>query len=255
MVEGPTAKLYALKIGEKFKGETVRDVYAKSKRLHIPVESLLGKVFLKAETFGKNIVLHFDGLAVRVHLMMFGAIHIYDLEENLRKPERQVRLLLAGNCRKLVVYNAPIVEVDLAERLVRRLKAELGPDPLREDWNPKEALRRILGRKGEKVGVALLDQSIIAGVGNILRNEVLFRAGIHPERLVQNLKVEEVERLVYIVENLSRHFLSLKLKGERLKPILYVYNRYRQPCKKCGTPIKFYLQQPIKRKTFVCEAC
>ena len=255
MVEGPTAKLYALKISQSFAGERVRRVLARTRRAYIPVERLAGKTFEGAETYGKNILLAFNGIAVRIHLMMFGAIHIYRVGEPLLKPERQVRLLLEGAHRRLVVYNAPIVEVDLEKRLRGRLERELGPDPLREDWNRGEALERLRERRGERVGVVLLDQSVMAGIGNILRNEILFRAGVHPERLVENLADMEAERIVQVSESLCREFLALKLKGERLGPILYVYNRYGKPCKVCGNPIKFYLQQPIKRKTFVCDHC
>jgi formamidopyrimidine-DNA glycosylase len=116
MVEGPTAKAYAIKISREFSGEIVKDVVVKTfKRIHIPLTELFGKGFVNADSLGKNILLFFDGLAVRVHLMMYGAIHIYNIDEDLLKPERLVRLLVKGCERKLVVYNAPIIEIDFEE--------------------------------------------------------------------------------------------------------------------------------------------
>ena len=255
MVEGPTARVYALKIEDKFKNETIRQIQTKTRRIYVSLNKILGRRLKKAETFGKNIVMFLDGFAIRVHLMMFGAIHIYGLDEPLLKPEKQVRLLLEGENRKLVVYNAPIVEIDKAEKIVGKLRVELGPDPLREDWDENEAVKRILQHKDEKIGIVLLDQRVIAGIGNILRNEILFRAKTHPEKLVRELSEEKIKTIVRTAKNLSIQFLELKLKKKRIKPILYVYNKYNKPCKVCGEKIKFYLQQPRKRKTFVCEKC
>jgi len=256
MVEGPTAKAYAIRIGKEFDGEAVNDIFVKSlKRVHVPLTEFIGKKFVNADSLGKNILLFFDGLAIRVHLMMFGAIHVYGVDEDLLKPERLVRLLIKGDGKKLVVYNAPIVEADRADKLLNRLKGELGPDPLSKDWSREKAIKRLKKHGNEKIGVVLLDQSVIAGIGNILRNEILFRAGINPERTVQSLSEEEIAKLIDECETLTQQFLKLKIEKKRIKLLLQVYNNYRWTCKICGGKIKFYMQQPINRKTFVCVNC
>lgn len=255
MVEGPTAHAYAFRISREFGGEIINHLIIKSKRIYVSPSKLISKKLLNAESFGKNIVLFTDNYAIRVHLMMFGTIHIYNLDEDLLKPERKVRLMIIGERRKLVVYNAPIVEVDFKDRLLKKLNSQLGLDPLRPEWDMNKVFRAISSYKNDKIGILLLNQSIIAGVGNILRNEILFRAGIHPERIVKNLSDEEIRRIIQITEDLSKQFLQIKLEGKRLKPLLYVYNMYNKPCRRCGGKIKFYLQEPIKRKTFICENC
>lgn len=255
MVEGPTAKKISLKISKDFTGEFIRDIYIKSRRIRISPKSIVDKRVKGSETYGKNILIIIDDVVIRVHLMMFGAIHIYDLNEDLLKPEKQVRLILYGERKKLVVYNAPIIEIDYADNIMKILRRQLGPDPLRDDWNFNEAINKILKRRDEKIGVVLLDQSVIAGIGNILRNEILFRAKVHPERLVKSLSNKDIINIVNIAEKLCKEFLNIKLRGAKLKPILYVYNRYNQKCKVCGNKIKFYMQKPINRKTFVCEKC
>jgi len=256
MVEGPTAKAYAIKINREFNGEVVKDVLVKSfRRIHIPIGELLGKRFVNADSLGKNILLLFNGLAIRIHLMIYGTIHIYSVNESLLKPERLVRLLVKGCGKKLVVYNAPIVEIDKAENLTSRLKSELGPDPLSNNWDREKAIENLLKFKNEKIGVALLNQSIIAGVGNILRNEILFRAGINPERTIQSLKITEIEKIVDICESLSKEFLKMKIEEKRIGSLLLIYNKYNGNCKICGGKIKFYMQKPINRKTFVCTNC
>jgi len=255
VVEGPTAKAYSIRISREFNGETVNSVLVRSRKLFIDPKELLNRRFSHSDSLGKNILLFFDSIAVRVHLMMYGTIHVYMLEEPLQKPIERVRFMVEGLRRKLAVYNAPVVEIDEAENLLRRLKEAVGPDPLSDEWSREEALKRILKFKKEKVGSILLDQKVIAGVGNILRNEILFRAKVSPEREVESLSEEEVERIVELCELLSREFLRLKVEGKSIRQNLYVYNRYRGRCKYCGSPIRFYMQKPINRKTFVCENC
>ncbi|MBC7113654.1 MAG: hypothetical protein H5T34_06570 [Candidatus Methanomethyliales bacterium] len=256
MVEGPTAKAHAIRISKEFNGETVNDLFIKSlKRVHVPLKEFVGKQFVNTDSLGKNILLFFNGLAIRVHLMMFGTIHVYGIEEGLLKPERLVRLLIKGDGKKLVVYNAPIVEADWAHIILNRLKGELGPDPLSKDWNREKAIENLKMFGNEKIGVVLINQSVIAGIGNILRNEILFRAGINPERTVQSLSEEEIAKLIGECETLTQQFLKLKIEEKRIKPLLQVYNNYRGTCKICGGKIRFYMQQPINRKTFVCINC
>lgn len=255
MVEGPTAKAYTIRINREFSGEIVNNIFVKSKRIFIPLDTIVKKEFLNSDSIGKNILFFFDDVVIRVHLMMYGAIHIYEISEPLLKPERQVKILIEGEKKKLVVYNAPIIEIDRKDRILERLRNELGPDPLSKEWNKEKAIQNILKFKDEKIGVVLLNQSAIAGIGNILRNEILFKAGISPERKIKDLTIEEIEKIVNICEEISKEFLRLKVERKKIGPILYVYNRYRGKCKICGSELKFYLQEPIKRKTFVCPKC
>ncbi|MEM3660982.1 MAG: hypothetical protein QXU11_11425 [Thermoproteota archaeon] len=187
--------------------------------------------------------------------MMFGTIHIYEINEPLLKPMERVRLMLTGNNRRLVVYNAPIVEVGRQSHILERLKLELGPDPLSDEWSEERAYENIRRLQSEKIGVVLLNQSVIAGIGNILRNEILFRANVNPERKVSDLSHEEIIRIIRFSRELSKKFLELKLRGNGIREMLYVYNRFNGFCTVCGKPIKFYRQKPINRKTFVCGNC
>lgn len=255
MVEGPTAKAYSIKISRGFNGEIVKNVLVRSRKTFLDPKELLNKMFLGSDSIGKNILLSFDGITVRVHLMMFGTIHIYEANEPLQKPIERVRLLIEGLKKKLTVYNAPIIEIDEKGALIERLKSTLGPDPLSSEWNNWEAINNILKHKREKIGVILLDQSVISGIGNILRNEILFRAKISPERRVENMSEDEVIRVVEVCKVLSEDFLKLKVEGKSIKQMLNVYNKYRGKCNYCGGQIRFYMQKPINRKTFVCETC
>lgn len=255
MVEGPTAKAYAIRISKEFRNEFARDVFIKSKKVFVPEVEIIGRKFRGSDSIGKNILLFFDGKTFRIHLMMFGAIHIYGVNDSLLKPKERVRLIITGDQKKLVVYNAPIVELDEEGKILHRLKSELGPDPLSVEWDRTKAVENIVMHSEEKIGAVLLNQSVIAGIGNILRNEILFRAGVNPERKIKDLSIEEVERIVDFAKILSDEFLDRKLHGRGIKDLLFVYNRFSGFCTVCAHPIKFYMQKPINRKTFVCENC
>ncbi len=255
MVEGPTAHIFAYDIGKTFIGKNVVDIYFKTRRSMVEDRDLIGRVISGSEAYGKNILIHIDGYTIRLHLMLYGTIHIQLLNEELRKPFKRVRLQIKTDSHKLTVYNAPIVEIDDEEKIMEYIMKNYGPDPLREDWDRNEAYLNMIKHRGTTISKVLLDQSVISGVGNILRNEILYRAGIHPEKRVEELDKEELYKVIHYVEKLSREWLDLKLKGERLKPLLKVYNRYRGRCEKCGEKITFYIQEDIGRKTFYCPKC
>lgn len=255
MVEGPTARAYSININENFKDESILDFFTRSKKVFIDPSKLIGKRFSEATSMGKNIILLFEDLAIRIHLMMFGSIRIYEKNAAFSKPVERIRLLIVGNDKKLAVYNAPIVEINERVAMINALNNALGPDPLSEQWNEDKALINLLKLPNEKIGVVLLNQSIIAGIGNILRNEILFRAKINPERRICEISTGELRNVVRICHELSHKLLELKLKNGGIKEMLMVYNRFNQLCKICGSRIRFFIQQPIKRKTFVCENC
>lgn len=255
MVEGPTARAYSININDNFREEHISDLFTKSKKVFIDPKKLIGKKFTGATSIGKNIILLFEDIAIRIHLMMYGSIKIYEKDATFSKPVERIRLLIIGSCKKLVAYNAPIIEINERDAIIHALKKNLGPDPLSERWCEEEALSNLLKFPNEKIGAVLLNQSVIAGIGNILRNEILFRAKVNPERRICEISDEELRHILRICHELSHKFLELKLKNGSIKEILMVYNRFNRPCKICGSKIRFYIQQPIKRKTFVCESC
>lgn len=249
MTEGPTARLRAIQIKERFQGEEVLDIFTRSKKLFTDPRDLIGLRLDRTDSYGKNILLFLGEYAIRIHLMMFGSIRF---ENNYSKPFQRVRLYIGFSSGKLVVYNAPIVEIDFAESIEKRLSESLGVDPLR-NWN-KELLLEMLSNEGNRlVGDVLLDQKIFAGVGNILRNEILHRAGIRPGRKVNEISREEKMKLVEYCKKLSEDFLEEKIKSGRIGNILMVYNRKR--CGKCGDKIIFYRDKITSRKTFYCPIC
>jgi formamidopyrimidine-DNA glycosylase len=153
--------------------------------------------------------------------------------------------------------------------------AELGPEPL-DDGFDIEAFTAALKRSSQPIKVKLLDQTLIAGVGNIYASEALFRAGISPQRRSDKLKPAEVKTLLKAIREVLNEAIrfgstipldyggankrdGLFYYGKRAEVVdhyeerLQVYDRYGKPCVKCETPIKRVVQ--AARSTFFCPAC
>lgn len=249
MTEGPTARSRAIQIKEKFLGEELIDLSVKSKRTYIDPIRLIGRRLEDASTYGKNIILNFSPYGIRIHLMMYGSIRF---ERELSKPESRVRLLLDFKSGRIVVYNAPIIEIDEIKKIEERLSKEQGIDPFR-NWDEKKLFTLLSMNKDRMIGEILLDQRIFAGVGNILRNEILFRSGIRPDRRIKDIPEDRIKLLIKMTKRLSEDFLDSKIKGRGIKQLLMVYNS--KYCKRCGGRLEFYRDEITGRKTFFCPNC
>lgn len=249
MTEGPTARLRAIQIENKFKNKILRDIFTRSKKIYVNEKNLIGKKLEKATSYGKNILLYFGEYLIRIHLMMYGSIRF---EKEYSKPFKQVRLALFFNEENLVIYNAPIIEIGYTQEMEKKIYDRYGIDPL-TNWNKEEVLKLLLNEKERKIGDVLLDQRIFNGIGNILRNEILFRAGINPERKVVELSQQEINNILIYTKRMCEEFLKMKLQRKGIKNLLLVYNR--RICPKCGSNLIFYRQEPNGRKTFYCPIC
>jgi formamidopyrimidine-DNA glycosylase len=126
----------------------------------------------------------------------------------------------------------------------------LGPDPLRSDFSSREFFRRLKQDPLREIGEALLDQQVIAGVGNILRIEILFRSHIHPGRRVDSLSEKEKEELLrWILKLFETWMRQIARRGHWIQ----IYRSSGKPCPECGASIQFFRQ--AGRITYVCPNC
>ena len=133
-----------------------------------------------------------DQRVLLIHLMMWGTVRVYRKGEAWDKPREKARVIFSTGSHEGVFFSAPIVKLlTLSELQENPRWGNLGPDPLRSDFSSQEFLRRLLQHPEKEIGESLLDQQVIAGVGNILRIEILHRSCIHPHRLVGSLSQEE----------------------------------------------------------------
>ena len=230
-----------------------------------------GRTVEKVESRGKWLLLHFSGdLILATHMLMSGSWHIYRSGERWHRGRREMRAVIATAEFEAVAFNVPIAKFYTARTLARNSAIpKLGPDLLDAAFAADEAKARLLARGEEEIANMLLNQRVMAGLGNVYKSEVLFACGVHPFRLVSTLTAAEVD---CIVERAKR-FLEANVKdgagsgmvtytglrrttraadpGARL----WVYRRQGKECRRCGTAILMRRQGPGARSTYWCPAC
>ena len=157
----------------------------------------------------------------------------------------------------------PTICRTLTPEEVRTVRSKLGPDPLNPDADP-EQFYRAARKSSRPIGVILMDQAAISGVGNIYASESLFSAGIHPDRLASSLSREECGQLVKVIKlvllrsieqggTTLKDFLQSDGKPGYFAQELQVYGRKGEPCRICGTPV--IGSKHAQRATFYCRQC
>ena len=191
---------------------------------------------------------------------MTGSWHIYRPEEAWQKPARLAVVVIRTGDFVAPCFSAPVVEL-LTEREAKRHPslASLGPDAITAEFDPADARRRILRRADLPIGVALLDQRAMAGVGNVYKSEVLFLKRVSPFLTVGELGEEVLDALV---AESHRLLLLNRENGVRRTSFglderrrLWVYGRSGEPCRVCGTPIRMRRQGMDARSTYYCPSC
>ena len=251
MAEGPLVHHYVnqLKkvlqgrdVGIEFRLHKLKDVGPFLQNFHIQ----------KVEAHGKQFRIHFsDHRILLIHLMMWGSWRIYRKGESWDKPIQRARVIFHTNSHTAVVFSAPVVKLLTPFELQNDPKwGNLGPDPLRSDFSSKEFFRLLEQSPSREIGEALLDQQVVAGVGNILRIEILFISRIHPRRRVDSLSQKEKEELLRWMLKLFEKWM--KQIGRRNNWI-QIYRRSGKPCPDCNHLIEFFRQ--AGRITYACPNC
>ena len=226
-----------------------------------------GQVLRRTSAWGKHLFHHYaGGPIVHVHLGLYGAFTEWRLSggELPAEPVGQVRMRMVGADFGTDLRGPTVCEV-IDEAQVSDVLAKLGPDPLRSDADPSWAWTRIT-KSRRPIGALLMDQTVIAGVGNVYRNELLFRHRIDPFRagrevgeaefdaawtdLVALMKVGLRGGKIIAVRPEHDHGPPSYLPG---RPRTYVYRRAGEPCRVCGAPISTAVLEG--RNVFWCPVC
>jgi endonuclease-8 len=221
--------------------------------------NLAGRSVLSVVPRGKHMLTRIEGgLTLHTHFKMDGTWHLYRPRQRWNGPLWQVRVVLETAERVAVGFRLPVVEL-VPTATEADVVGHLGPDLLGPDWDPAEALRRLLSQPEREIGTALLDQRNLAGLGNLWRCEVLFLRGVSPWT-----PAGEVEDLPGLVDLSYRMLQANKDRpaqtstgSTRRGETAYVVGRYRKPCRRCGTPIAKREQgvPPQQRETYWCPYC
>src|SRR5688572_6029590 len=157
--------------------------------------ALEGRVIERVESRGKHLLIWFGpNLVLRTHMRMNGSWHIYRPGERWQRPRHDMRIVIETAEIHAVAFNVPVAEFETAASLAREIH-DLGPDPLSRDFDAAAAVERIAARGDVEIADALLNQTAIAGIGNIYKSELLFMAGVHPFRAAKDVGRGEIARI------------------------------------------------------------
>jgi endonuclease-8 len=234
---------------------TVSGVEARAQSLGVE-GSRIGAV----EARGKHLLISFSGGAVlRTHMRMTGAWHLYRVGSRWQKPAHLARVIVEAGDVVAVCFSAPEVEVLSAGQVAGHAALQrLGPDLLAPDFEEAEALARLRAAGDLEIADALLDQSIVAGIGNVYKSEVLFLERVNPFARVSGLDEETLQRLLRTARRQMLRNVGTSRRRTtdgRQRSSLWAYDRSGQPCGRCGTPIRRVLQGPHARSTYWCPQC
>jgi endonuclease-8 len=232
---------------------------------------IIGRTVESATSSGKWLQINFSGgLILLTHMLMSGSWHIYRPGEAWLRPRADMRIVLETATIVAVVFNVPIAEFHTEESLKRRPGFNrLGEDVLSVGFDEAAAVQSIRSRPDVEVGNALIDQSSIAGLGNVFKSEVCFGARVNPFRGVESLNDAELRSLIsfarkYAAANVTDNsgdgivtYAGFRRTTRRANPAqrLWVYKRAGEPCRRCGTSIQVRKQGPRARVTFWCPQC
>lgn len=215
---------------------------------------MVGETVDKVQSNGKHLLIRFgSGHVLHTHLRMTGSWHVYSAGERWQRPAAQARVTLTCGNRVAVCFNAPVVELlqPGAEANHPSLSG-LGPDILVRPPDLDEIRRR--ARRGPSetaLGELLLDQRVVAGIGNIWRCEALFLEGRSPWAPVSSLTDAELDALV----SRAATIMGDSLGPSTRRPQRWVYRRTGQGCRRCGTPIRSRAQGEQARVAYWCPTC
>jgi endonuclease VIII len=236
---------------------------------------LVGRVVEKVESRGKWCLIYFSGdLILVTHMLMSGSWHLYRTWERWRMGRDKMRVVIRTEDWEAVGFNIPVAEFHTERSLTRSSQVpKLGPDILSDEFTVEGGVARLVayGRESPdaEIAVVLLNQRVMAGLGNVYKSEVAFAAGVNPFRAMRTITVREMELMVEFAQRYMRANVAdgtgegiVTYSGNRRttramdrEERLWVYGRQGEECRRCGTPIMMRKQGTQVRSTYWCPEC
>jgi endonuclease VIII len=285
MPEGDTIFRAARTLHRALAGKVVvrfESVFPALTRVHDD-RPITGMTVGRVTSAGKHLLMHFrssspalnaersasDGLVLRTHMRMNGSWHIYRPGEAWQLARREMRVVVATADFVAVGFNLPVAEFIAARNLVRHEELRrLGPDLLSDDFDDYEALHRMCERSADIIADVLLNQRVVAGIGNVYKSEVLFLCRVNPFVPVRELPDDSLRKLIATARrllklNVSRSVPPMTTYGGLRKTTgrdhqaerLWVYRRVGLPCRRCATRIKLKKHGLAALLTYWCPKC
>ncbi len=256
MPEGDTIRWAANRIRPVLEGRVPKEIRTPHPRHALDrwPDRLAGRTVHRVEPYGKHLFLRFEGgLAIHSHLRMTGAWGVYPVGRRWRRPSHRAWLVLRVEGRDVVQFDGPVLELMTGgrTRFDQRLAA-LGPDVLAEELDRERFLRRLRADDPTRgIGDALLDQTTIAGIGNMWKAEGCWEAGVDPWRPVAGVSDDEAVSILELLRPRMQRSAELGPRAIERR----IYDRGGQPCPRCGGRVRARGQGDDNRTTFWCPAC
>jgi endonuclease-8 len=236
---------------------------------------LVGQTIDAVDARGKHLLIRLSGGEVlHTHMMMTGSWHVYPTGERWRRSAAQARLVIEAGSRLAVCFNAPVIELlAAADEAEHRSLGRLGPDVLDPgslDWTVVLSRARERTSRSLTIGELLLDQQVVAGIGNIYRCESLFLCGINPARPTADVTDPELQDVIAIASRLmmanagvaagsasaaSRVESPVSRNFDAGPERTWVYGRAGRPCRRCGTLLRAARLGLQARTAYWCPTC
>ena len=274
MPEGDTIFRTARNIGRALTGKPVigfRTTFPLLTRFNDDTP-LIGQTVDRVEARGKWLLIHFSGGGILTsHLLMNGRWHIYRQGERWQAPRYDMRIVIENSEYQAVGFRVPVARMHTEKSLARDIHVALpANDLLNEEFDAEAALGRLMARPNDALADALLDQTVLAGIGNVFKSEICFVQGLHPFRAVETLTHDEAAATIASARKLLKANvledsgdLIVTYRGQQRRTThasdpgasLWVYGRAGEPCRRCGEPIRRRIQGADARVSFWCPRC
>jgi endonuclease-8 len=273
MPEGDTIFRTARTLNVALAGQTVTSFESVLPRLsRVDVDQgVVGRTVEKVEARGKWLLMYFSGdLVLLSHMLMSGSWHIYRPGETWKRSPYDMRVVVGTPKILAVAFTVPVAEFHTPETLSRREGFNsVGPSMLAKQFDEEEIIARLRSRPELEVGVSLMAQSLLSGIGNVYKSETCFACGINPFRQVGELTEAELKCLVsqagkFMLANVAESsdaaivtYIPMRRTTGRANPSerLWVYRRTGEPCRRCGSAIASRKQGFDARTSFWCPPC
>lgn len=253
MPEGDTIHRAAARMRAALRGSTIRQVEFRDRA----APSIVGTTVVEVRAAGKHLLITFsDGTVLRTHMRMTGSWHLYRRGERWQRPRHQARLVLSTDTWEAVGFNVPEIEVSRVGAAEKSAATRhLGPDLTSAEPDIEQAVARFAALDPEtEIGVAMLDQRVACGVGNVYKSEVLWALRVDPFTPVG--RIDEATRRSLLVRASSLLRANLATTTRTTVPGgVAVYGKAGLPCRRCGDRIERRRQGEHARSTYWCPTC
>jgi endonuclease VIII len=238
MPEGPSIVIAkeALAI---FKGKKILKVSGYDK---IDKKAITGKTVKEVRTWGKHLLIVLGKkLTIRIHFMLFGS---YEINTRSKKGNPKLSLTFSNGELNFYVSQIVLIQQDLEEVY------DWTADIMSKTWSPVKAKEKVFEKPDQLLCDVLMDQHIFSGVGNIIKNEVMYSARLHPENKIADIPRIKINFIVKEVARYSKDFLKWKKAGVLLKHCKVYKQEY---CAVCGSEVTVKDAGRTKRRNYYCE--